>query len=157
MGFEASFNHAANSQNFRSVTSPPNQNMKTKIIESKQARKKVQTQARICQVEVLGMSCQSCVKNIQTNLPLKLNEVKSAKVSLKDNLATVTYFSKNGESLAAEIASQIDSLAQKFTASVHKDFGSNEVINVKLNVEVTVDTIVRIPQELVQSKGRMLM
>ena len=135
MGFEASFNHAANSQNFRSVTSPPNQNMKTKIIESKQARKKVQTQARICQVEVLGMSCQSCVKNIQTNLPLKLNEVKSAKVSLEDKLATVTYFSKNGESLAEEIASQIDNLAQKFTASVHKDFGSNEVINVKLNVE----------------------
>ena len=44
----------------------------------------------VCQIAVKGMTCQSCVKNIESNISLKPG-VKSISVSLEKEMASVTY------------------------------------------------------------------
>ena len=120
MGFDASFNHPPTFQGFQ----PPDPHqMKPK--ENKLELEGVgqsSTQKQLCLIQVLGMTCQSCVKNIETNLPLKLNYINFVKVSLEDKIVTVVYSSESSKSKAEEIANVTNDLAQKFTASVYKEF-----------------------------------
>lgn len=44
----------------------------------------------VCQISVIGMTCQSCVKNIETNISPKPG-IKTISVSLETETATVTY------------------------------------------------------------------
>lgn len=44
----------------------------------------------VCQISVIGMTCHSCVKNIETNISPKPG-IKSISVSLETETATVTY------------------------------------------------------------------
>ncbi|XP_056011755.1 copper-transporting ATPase 1-like isoform X3 [Ostrea edulis] len=45
---------------------------------------------KVCQISVIGMTCHSCVKNIETNISPKTG-IKSISVSLEEEMATVTY------------------------------------------------------------------
>ena len=122
MGFDASFGPP-------SIKQKGNQPFREKTAIQSSQRK------ILCQIQVLGMTCQSCVKNIETNLPLKLKYIDSVKVSLEDKIATVIYNSVNSESKADEIAEVTNNLAQKFTASVYKEFDPTEISQTFFNVK----------------------
>ena len=128
MGFDASFNHM-------SLTSNPNKKEINIAMASDVLRSKSHTLKRICQIQVLGMSCQSCVRNIQNNLPLKINGIVLVKVSLETKLATVVYTSENNQPKAKIIAEVVDDLAVKFNASVYKEFHPSEVTEIDINVK----------------------
>merc|ERR1719414_436154 len=128
MGFDASFGPPSDRP-------PPSIRQKGKQHSNDKTANQSSQKKILCQIQVLGMTCQSCVKNIETNLPLKLKCIDSAKVSLEDKIATVIYNSVNSESKADEIAEVTNSLAQKFTASVYKEFDPTEISQTFFNVK----------------------
>ena len=110
MGFDASFNHPVT---FGIAASSDLRHRKgTKgALHGKDGK----NTRNICQIQVLGMSCQSCVKNIETNVPLKMDDIISIKVSLEEKMATVVYFADTKESLMVDekvLNSKAEAIAQ---------------------------------------------
>ena len=134
MGFDASFNHPSTFQGFL----PPDPHQikpKENKLDRDEGAGQSSTQKQLCQIQVLGMTCQSCVKNIETNIPLKLSYINFVKVSLEDKIVTVVYTTDSSKSKAEEIANVTNDLAQKFSASVYKEFDSNEISESLFNVK----------------------
>ena len=107
MGFDASFNHPTTFKGFQTNASQQMKPKGNKRINNKGTISP--NQNRLCIIQVLGMTCQSCVKNIETNLPLRLNYVTLVKVSLENKTATIVYNTANPNSNAENITDK-DSL-----------------------------------------------
>lgn len=83
-----------------------------------------------CKITVLGMTCQSCVRNIETNISSKPG-IRSISVSLDTESATVTY-SPLVTSPGA-IANMIDKIG--FNASVEKTERELDIDTVEISVQ----------------------
>lgn len=77
-------------------------------------------------INIEGMRCQSCVKNIETTIGSR-SEILSIKVVLEEKLGYIEY--KADEITAAELVEAIEDMG--FTASLHRDESSSVERNQK--------------------------
>ncbi|XP_061164353.1 copper-transporting ATPase 1-like [Saccostrea echinata] len=98
-------------------------------LASRQSSTRSVPSEQVCQISVIGMTCQSCVKNIESNISSKAG-VKSISVSLEKEMATVTYNIMVTNPKA--IAEMIDDMG--FEASVQGSDTENDVETVVLGV-----------------------
>ncbi|XP_052796287.1 copper-transporting ATPase 1-like isoform X2 [Mya arenaria] len=96
------------------------------------AKKSVGPKSKVCVIDIEGMVCQSCVKNIESNISDK-SGVLSIKVSLEENNGKVTY--NPNMTSAEEIAQMIDDMG--FDAKVAGTEG-NSALQVESTGTVTV-------------------
>lgn len=79
---------------------------------------KPKPQSKDCQIAILGMSCQNCVKNIEGKMSA-IDGIHQIKVHLEQKNADICY--DPGKLSPPEIADRISGIASKFTASCYEE------------------------------------